>query len=53
MFSHKSIPLIIIFTIMLLGVLVAVLHPVHAVVTWLRRRREASATQRTRNADSR
>ncbi|SCY85639.1 MULTISPECIES: hypothetical protein [unclassified Pseudomonas] len=45
MFSHESIPLIIIFTIMLLGVLAAVLHPVHALVTWLRRRNEGSSRQ--------
>ncbi|MBC3205609.1 hypothetical protein HU755_02345 [Pseudomonas sp. SWRI111] len=45
MFSHESLPLIVIFIIMLLGVLAAVLHPVHALFSWLRRRRERAAVQ--------
>lgn len=45
MFSHESVPLIIIFVIMLIGVLVAFLHPVHAVFSWLRRRRERSSAK--------
>lgn len=40
MFSHESIPLVAIFIIMLIGVLVAFLHPVHAFFSWLRRRSE-------------
>lgn len=40
MFSHESVPLIIIFIIMLIGLLAAFLHPVHALFGWLRRRRE-------------
>jgi uncharacterized iron-regulated membrane protein len=53
MFSHESIPLIIIFIIMLLGVLAAVLHPVHALTTWLRRRRERSCPQPAKKVHSR
>ncbi|VVP97807.1 hypothetical protein PS925_02009 [Pseudomonas fluorescens] len=53
MFSHESIPLIIIFIIMLLAVLVAFLHPVHALYSWLRRRKERSAAEIAREADSR
>ncbi|MCY0109251.1 MULTISPECIES: hypothetical protein [Pseudomonas] len=45
MFSHESVPLIVIFIIMLLGVLAAFLHPVHALFSWLRRRKERSATE--------
>lgn len=39
MFSHESLPLIAIFIILLLCVLAAFLHPVHAFFSWLRRRR--------------
>jgi hypothetical protein len=53
MFSHESIPLIIIFIIMLLGVLATVLHPVHALITWLRRRSERPSTSRAQKAESR
>ncbi|WP_277758035.1 hypothetical protein [Pseudomonas sp. A34-9] len=53
MFSHESIPLIAIFIIMLTGVLVAFLHPVHAFFSWLRRRRERSSPQRGQKLDSR
>ncbi|MBH3404307.1 hypothetical protein I5P86_04495 [Pseudomonas glycinae] len=52
MFSHESIPLIILFIILLLGVLTAVLHPVHAFYSWLQRRRERSAAEAASEADS-
>lgn len=52
MFSHESVPLIIIFMIMLLGVLAAVLHPVHALVTWLRRRNKGASARSTQKANS-
>lgn len=53
MFSHESIPLIIIFVIMLLGVLVAFLHPVHALFSWLQRRRERSTAKIAKELNSR
>lgn len=53
MFSHESIPLIIIFIILLLGVLSAVLHPVHAFYSWLQRRREKSSAEIAKEVDSR
>ena len=53
MFSHESIPLIIIFIILLLGVLTAVLHPVHAFYSWLQRRRKRSSAELVSKADSR
>ena len=52
MFSHESFPLIIIFIILFLGVLAAVLHPIHAIATWLRKRSEGSSRRRARK-DSR
>ncbi|MBT2342351.1 MULTISPECIES: hypothetical protein [Pseudomonas] len=52
MFSHESIPLIIIFIIMLLCILAAILHPVHAIVTWLRRRGEGSSRRHGQKTDS-
>ncbi|WLH33099.1 hypothetical protein PSH79_14215 [Pseudomonas sp. FP2196] len=45
MFSHESIPLITLFIIMLLGVLAASLHPVHAFFSWTRKRSERSSTE--------
>lgn len=45
MFSHESIPLIIIFIIMLVAVLAAFLHPVHALYGWFQKRRERSAAE--------
>ncbi|MBF6031752.1 hypothetical protein H8F23_00655 [Pseudomonas sp. P155] len=53
MFSHESIPLVAIFIIMLIGVLVAFLHPVHAFLSWLRRRSERSSSRSSKEADSR
>ncbi|WP_193774856.1 hypothetical protein [Pseudomonas putida] len=53
MFSHESLPLIAIFTIMLLCVLAAFLHPVHAFFSWLRRRKERSNAQAAKELDSR
>ncbi len=42
MFSHESIPLISLFIILLLCVLGAVLHPIHALRGWVLRRRNKS-----------
>ncbi len=53
MFSHESVPLIIIFIIMLLGVLTAILHPVHAFITRVRRRRDRSSTETIKEMDTR
>ena len=53
MFSHESVPLIIIFIVMLVAVLAAFLHPVHALYSWLRRRRERSAVGATEKEISR
>jgi hypothetical protein len=53
MFSHESVPLIIIFVIMLTGVLTAFLHPVHALFSWLRRRRERSTVKIAKDMNSR
>lgn len=53
MFSHESVPLIIIFIIMLLGVVAAVLHPLHALITNVRRRRDRSSAEITKEVDSR
>lgn len=48
MFSHESIPLISLFIILLLCVLGAVLHPIHALREWIQRRRNKS-NARTRS----
>ncbi|BBP70003.1 hypothetical protein PHLH6_20070 [Pseudomonas sp. Seg1] len=53
MFSHESIPLITIFIIMLLGVLAAFLHPLHALHSWVQRRKERSSDQIVKKLDSR
>ncbi|UQS16594.1 hypothetical protein [Pseudomonas sp. HS6] len=53
MFSHESVPLIILFIILLLGVLTAVLHPVHAFFSWLQRRRQGSSTKVVKEVDAR
>ncbi|MNB57716.1 hypothetical protein D3C87_654610 [compost metagenome] len=53
MFSHESIPLVAIFIIMLIGVLVAFLHPVHAFFSWLRRRSKKTSSRSPEEADSR
>lgn len=53
MFSHESIPLITIFVIMLLGVFTAFLHPVHALISWVRRRRERSSAKTAKEVNSR
>jgi hypothetical protein len=42
MFSHESIALITLFSILVVGALAAVLHPLHAFASWMRRRREKS-----------
>ncbi|MGF6125120.1 hypothetical protein QF019_000309 [Pseudomonas frederiksbergensis] len=47
MFSHESIPLISFFIIMLLCVLAAVLHPVHAFVSWVNRRKRRATLKHT------
>jgi len=46
MFSHESIPLISLFIIMLLCVLGAALHPVHAFWSWVKRRKNRSSLER-------
>jgi hypothetical protein len=53
MFSHESAPLIIIFIILLLGVLTAVLHPVHAFFSWLQRRRQRASAGNVKEVDVR
>ncbi|RVD80041.1 MULTISPECIES: hypothetical protein [Pseudomonas] len=53
MFSHESLPLIAIFIIMLLCVIAAFLHPVHAFFSWLRRRKERSNARTAEDVDSR
>ena len=53
MFSHESVPLIILFIILLLGGLVAFLHPVHALISWLRRRKERSSAHAAKEMNSR
>ncbi|XHF33985.1 hypothetical protein OXH62_03245 [Pseudomonas chlororaphis] len=53
MFSHESLPLIILFIILLIGVLTAILHPVHALHSWLQRRRKRSSAEVVSKADSR
>ncbi|MFJ2389391.1 hypothetical protein [Pseudomonas koreensis] len=53
MFSHESLPLIAIFTILLLCVLAALLHPVHAFFSWLRRRKDRSNARTAEEVDSR
>ena len=53
MFSHESIPLVSIFIIMLIGVLMAFLHPVHAFFSWLRRGSEKTSSRSPKEADSR
>ena len=52
MFSHESLPLIAIFIILLLCVLAAFLHPVHAFFSWLRRCKERSNAQAAKEVDS-
>jgi hypothetical protein len=47
MFSHESIPLISLFIIMLLSVLAAFLHPVHAFWSWVQRRKSRATLKRT------
>lgn len=51
MFSHESIALIALFSILLIGVLAAVLHPLHALASWIRRRRNRF-TKITQEVDS-
>jgi hypothetical protein len=53
MFSHESVPLIILFIILLLGVLTAVLHPVHAFFSWLKRRRQRASAGNVKEVDAR
>lgn len=53
MFSHESLPLIAIFTILLLCVLAAFLHPAHAFFSWLRRRKDRSNARTAEEVDSR
>lgn len=53
MFSHESIPLTILFIILLLGVLTAILHPVHALLSWLQRRRQRSSAGNVKEVDVR
>ncbi|MHA3735289.1 hypothetical protein ACXR0M_06380 [Pseudomonas sp. Eth.TT006] len=53
MFSHESLPLTAIFIIMLLCALAAFLHPVHALFSWLRRRKERADARRAEEVDSR
>ncbi len=53
MFSHESIPLTILLLIMLLSMVTAVLHPVHAFTTWLRKRSARSSSQAAKKVDSR
>jgi hypothetical protein len=45
MFSHESIPLTAIFIIMLLCLIAAFLHPVHAFFSWIRRRKNTTSTR--------
>ena len=53
MFSHESIPLIILFIIMLIGVVTAFLHPVHALCSWLRNRRGRASSHPSKKMDPR
>ncbi|MDL5592207.1 hypothetical protein QS468_05795 [Bacillus subtilis] len=53
MFSHESIPLIILFIILLLGVLTAVLHPAHAFFSWLKRRKQRASAGVVKEVDAR
>jgi hypothetical protein len=48
MFSHESIPLISLFIIMLLCVLAALLHPVHAFWSLVQRRKSRSSLKCTK-----
>ncbi|TPG65691.1 hypothetical protein EAH78_31605 [Pseudomonas arsenicoxydans] len=43
MFSHESIPLISLDIIMLLCVLAAFIHPLHAFWSWVQRRKNGSS----------
>lgn len=52
MFSHESIALITLFSILVVGALAGVLHPLHALASWIRRRRIKS-TRLSKEADSR
>ncbi|SFX17893.1 hypothetical protein SAMN03159390_00645 [Pseudomonas sp. NFACC49-2] len=52
MLSHESVPLIIIFIIMLLGIVATALHPLHALITWFRRQNEESPTRPASKAES-
>ena len=42
MFSHESIALITLFSILVVGALAAALHPLHAFASWIRRRKVKS-----------
>lgn len=53
MFSHASVPLTLLLIIMLLGVIAAFLHPVHALTSWLRKRRKGSSSQAVKKVGSR
>ncbi len=53
MFSHESLPLIAIFIILLLCVLAALLHPVHAFYSWVRQRRERASARTQEEVNSR
>lgn len=47
MFSHESVPLISLFIVMLVCVLAAFLHPIHAFWSWIQRRKSRSSLERT------
>ncbi|MGE1173301.1 hypothetical protein [Pseudomonas sp. BW7P1] len=53
MFSHESIPLVFLFLVLLLGVLTAVLHPVHAFFSWLKRRKQRASAEVVKEVDAR
>ncbi len=50
MFSHESIPLISLFVVMLLCVLAAIAHPLHAFSTWIKQHRSRSSLKRNQHA---
>jgi hypothetical protein len=52
MFAHEGIALITLFSILVVGALAAVLHPLHALAGWIRSRRVKS-TRLSKEADSR